>query len=73
MGFALAGDIVMAARSAKFIQAFIKLGLVPDAGSSYWLPRLVGPVRARALAMTGDAPSTRTSKATASPMVIHPV
>ncbi|MCW5770891.1 MAG: 2-(1,2-epoxy-1,2-dihydrophenyl)acetyl-CoA isomerase PaaG [Rhodospirillaceae bacterium] len=55
MGFALAGDIVLAARSAKFIQAFIKLGLVPDAGSTYWLPRLVGPVRARALAMTGDA------------------
>lgn len=55
MGFALAGDLVLAARSAKFIQAFIKIGLVPDAGSSYWLPRLVGPVRARALAMTGDA------------------
>jgi 2-(1,2-epoxy-1,2-dihydrophenyl)acetyl-CoA isomerase len=55
MGFALAGDIVLAARSAKFIQAFIKIGLVPDAGSTYWLPRLVGPVRARALAMTGDA------------------
>ncbi len=54
MGFALAGDIVIAARSAKFIQAFIKVGLVPDAGSTYWLPRLVGPVRARALAMTGE-------------------
>ena len=54
MGFALAGDIVLAARSARFIQAFVKIGLVPDAGSSYWLPRLVGPARARALAMTGD-------------------
>jgi 2-(1,2-epoxy-1,2-dihydrophenyl)acetyl-CoA isomerase len=54
MGFALAGDLVLAARSAKFIQAFIKIGLVPDAGSSYWLPRLVGPVRARVLAMTGE-------------------
>jgi 2-(1,2-epoxy-1,2-dihydrophenyl)acetyl-CoA isomerase len=55
MGFALAGDILLAARSAKFIQAFIKIGLAPDAGSTYWLPRLVGPARARALAMTGEA------------------
>jgi 2-(1,2-epoxy-1,2-dihydrophenyl)acetyl-CoA isomerase len=54
VGFALAGDIVLAARSTKFVLAFIKLGLVPDAGSSYWLPRLVGPVRARAIAMSGD-------------------
>jgi 2-(1,2-epoxy-1,2-dihydrophenyl)acetyl-CoA isomerase len=54
MGFALAGDIVLAARSARFIQAFVKIGLAPDAGSSYWLPRLVGPARARALVMTGD-------------------
>ncbi len=55
MGLALAGDIVLAARSAKFIQAFIKIGLAPDAGNSYWLPRLVGPMRARAMAMTGEA------------------
>jgi 2-(1,2-epoxy-1,2-dihydrophenyl)acetyl-CoA isomerase len=54
MGFALAGDIILAARSARFIQAFVKIGLAPDAGSSYWLPRLVGPARARALVMTGD-------------------
>ncbi len=54
MGLALAGDIVLAAHSARFIQAFIKIGLVPDAGNSYWLPRLVGPVRARAMAMTGE-------------------
>ncbi len=54
MGLALAGDIVLAARSARFIQAFIKIGLVPDAGNSYWLPRLIGPVRARAMAMTGE-------------------
>jgi 2-(1,2-epoxy-1,2-dihydrophenyl)acetyl-CoA isomerase len=63
MGVALAGDIVLAARSAKFIQAFIKIGLAPDAGSSYWLPRLVGPVRARALAMTGDALSAEDAAA----------
>jgi len=52
--FALACDIVLAARSAKFIQAFVRIGLVPDAGSTWFLPRLVGDARARALAMTGD-------------------
>jgi len=52
---ALACDIVVAARSAKFIQAFVRIGLVPDAGSTWFLPRLVGDARARALAMTGDA------------------
>jgi len=51
---ALACDIVLAARSAKFIQAFVRIGLVPDAGSTWFLPRLVGDARARALAMTGD-------------------
>jgi 2-(1,2-epoxy-1,2-dihydrophenyl)acetyl-CoA isomerase len=63
MGLALAGDIVLAARSAKFIQAFIKIGLAPDAGNSYWLPRLVGPIRARAMAMTGDAISAEQAEA----------
>jgi 2-(1,2-epoxy-1,2-dihydrophenyl)acetyl-CoA isomerase len=42
---AFACDIVLAARSAKFIQAFAKLGLVPDAGGTWFLPRLVGPAR----------------------------
>ncbi len=51
---ALACDIVLAARSAKFIQAFVRIGLVPDAGSTWFLPRLVGDARARAIAMTGD-------------------
>lgn len=51
MGFALAADIVIAGQSAQFIQSFSKLGLVPDSGSSYFLPRLVGPARARALTM----------------------
>ncbi len=50
---ALACDIVLAARSAKFIQAFCKLGLVPDSGGSWVLPRLIGDARARALMMTG--------------------
>lgn len=52
--FALACDIVVAARSASFIQAFVKIGLVPDCGGSYFLPRLAGTQRAMALAMTGD-------------------
>lgn len=47
-------DIVIAARSAKFIQAFAKLGLVPDAGGTWILPRLVGSARARALALLAD-------------------
>ncbi len=48
---ALGCDIVLAARSARFIQAFAKIGLVPDCGGTFHLPRLVGEVRARALAM----------------------
>lgn len=50
---ALACDIVMAARSATFIQAFSNIGLVPDTGGSWLLPRLVGDARARALIMLG--------------------
>jgi 2-(1,2-epoxy-1,2-dihydrophenyl)acetyl-CoA isomerase len=51
---ALACDIVIAARSAKFVQAFAKLGLVPDSGGSWFLPRLVGSARARALALLAE-------------------
>ena len=51
---AIGCDIVFAARSASFIQAFSKIGLIPDAGGSWLLPRLVGRARALALAMTGD-------------------
>ena len=51
---ALACDLVLAARSASFIQAFCKLGLVPDAGGTWALPRLVGNARAMGLAMLGD-------------------
>jgi 2-(1,2-epoxy-1,2-dihydrophenyl)acetyl-CoA isomerase len=53
--YALACDIVLAARSAKFIQAFVKIGLVPDSGASFFLPRLIGEARARALTMLGEA------------------
>ncbi|HEV8315398.1 MAG TPA: 2-(1,2-epoxy-1,2-dihydrophenyl)acetyl-CoA isomerase PaaG [Burkholderiaceae bacterium] len=52
--FALGCDIVVAARSASFIQAFSKIGLVPDCGGTWLLPRLVGRARALGLAMTGD-------------------
>ena len=52
--FALCCDFVVAARSAIFIQAFSKIGLVPDCGGSWLLPRLVGRARALGLAMTGD-------------------
>ena len=51
---ALNCDMVVAARSASFIQAFSKIGLVPDAGGTWLLPRLVGRARALGLAMTGD-------------------
>jgi len=52
--FALLCDVVVAARSASFIQAFSKIGLVPDCGGSWLLPRLVGRANALALAMLGD-------------------
>jgi len=51
---ALACDIVVAAKSASFIQAFSKIGLIPDSGGTYFLPRLVGSSRAMGLAMLGD-------------------
>jgi len=51
---ALACDIVIAARSASFIESFCKLGLIPDTGGTYFLPRLVGTARAMGLAMLGD-------------------
>lgn len=51
---ALACDIVLAARSASFIQAFVKIGLVPDSGGTWFLPQRVGMARALGLAMTGD-------------------
>jgi 2-(1,2-epoxy-1,2-dihydrophenyl)acetyl-CoA isomerase len=51
---ALACDIVLAAESASFIQPFCKLGLIPDTGGTWVLPRLVGPARAMGLALLGD-------------------
>ena len=54
MSIAMAGDIILAGRSASFLQAFSKIGLVPDAGSTWFLPRYVGDVRARAMAILAD-------------------
>ena len=51
---ALACDIVIAAKSAKFIQSFSALGLIPDSGGSWHLPRLIGQARALGLALTGE-------------------
>lgn len=51
---ALACDIVLAGRGASFVQAFVRIGLVPDCGGSFFLPRLIGEARARALAMLGE-------------------
>ncbi len=51
---ALACDLVLATRSASFIQSFARLGLIPDTGGTYFLPRLVGNARALGLALLGD-------------------
>ena len=51
---ALACDLVVAAKSAKFIQSFSAIGLIPDSGGTWILPRLVGQARALGLALTGD-------------------
>ena len=52
--FALAGDIVIAAKSAYFLQAFVNIGLVPDVGSTWLLPRLAGRARAQAMMILGE-------------------
>ncbi len=54
MSLALTADFILAARSAYFLQAFVKIGLAPDAGSTYYLPRLIGPARAARMMMRGD-------------------
>ncbi len=59
---ALACDIVLAARSASFIQVFCKIGLVPDSGGTFNLPRSVGLARAKGLAMLGDKLPAQTAE-----------
>jgi 2-(1,2-epoxy-1,2-dihydrophenyl)acetyl-CoA isomerase len=56
---ALACDIVFAKQSATFIQAFSKIGLIPDSGGTYFLPRIIGVQKALALMMTGDKISAK--------------
>lgn len=51
---ALGADIVIAARSASFLQAFARIGLIPDAGGTYWLPRLVGHARAMGMCLLAE-------------------
>jgi 2-(1,2-epoxy-1,2-dihydrophenyl)acetyl-CoA isomerase len=51
---ALACDLVVAAKSASFVQAFCKIGLIPDSGGTFFLPRLVGTARAMGLSLLGD-------------------
>lgn len=54
MSIALMGDIIVAARSAYFLQAFARIGLVPDGGSTWMLPRLIGLARARELSLLAE-------------------
>jgi 2-(1,2-epoxy-1,2-dihydrophenyl)acetyl-CoA isomerase len=54
MSFALMGDLVLCARSAYFLQAFRRIGLVPDGGSTWILPRLIGKARASELSLLGE-------------------
>jgi 2-(1,2-epoxy-1,2-dihydrophenyl)acetyl-CoA isomerase len=59
---ALACDMVVAGRSAKFIQSFAAIGLIPDSGGSWILPRLLGQARAMGLALTGEPLSAETAE-----------
>ena len=51
---ALGADIVIAARSARFIEAFARIGLIPDAGGTFWLPRMVGQARAMGMCLLAE-------------------
>lgn len=62
VGIALACDFVIANEKASFIQAFCKIGLVPDSGNSFFLPKLVGMARAKELCMLGDKLSAQTAQ-----------
>ena len=60
---ALACDVVIATESASFIQAFSKIGLIPDSGGTFFLPRIVGMQKALALMMTGEKVSAQDAEA----------
>ncbi|MDI3256923.1 MAG: enoyl-CoA hydratase-related protein [Kyrpidia sp.] len=59
LSLALAADLRMAADDARFVSAFIRIGLVPDSGASYFLPKLIGVSRAMELALTGETLDAR--------------
>jgi 2-(1,2-epoxy-1,2-dihydrophenyl)acetyl-CoA isomerase len=63
VSLALAADVTLAARAASFGQAFVKIGLIPDSGATAMLPRLIGPARARAWALTGETIKADTAEA----------
>jgi len=60
---AMSCDVVIAADSANFVQPFCRLGLLPGAGGTWWLPRLIGPARAMGLALFGEALSAADARA----------
>src|SRR5471030_2957137 len=60
---ALACDIVLAAKSASFVEVFCKLGLIPDTGGTYFLPRLIGSARAMGMALLGEKLSAEKAEA----------
>lgn len=60
---ALACDFILAAEGSSFVQSFVKIGLVPDTGGSYFLPRLVGAAKARELALLGERITAEEAKA----------
>ena len=60
---ALACDVIYAVESARFVQAFSKIGLLPDAGGTWFLPRLVGSARAMGAALFGESVSARQAEA----------
>jgi 2-(1,2-epoxy-1,2-dihydrophenyl)acetyl-CoA isomerase len=61
MSIALSGDLIVASRSAYFLQAFCRIGLVPDGGSTWILPRLIGLARAKELSLLGEKLSATTA------------
>lgn len=63
LGYALVGDMAVAAKSARFVAGFVRVGMSPDAGTSWVLPRLIGAARARQMLMLGDSVSAEQAQA----------
>lgn len=62
LSLAMAADLRLAAASARFIQAFVRIGLIPDAGATYFLPRLIGAARAMEMSLLGDEVDAQTAE-----------